>query len=72
MSRQEKGLVDESMTSDEYLESISEEKEIIEMIVEKKRKSVWSNFHAAARSVKGVVYEMTVRQNGSPTPIARA
>jgi serine protease SohB len=66
-----KGLVDEIMTSDEFLESISQENEIIE-IVEKKRKSVWSGFHAAALSVKGEVDEMTVRHNGSPAPMARA
>jgi serine protease SohB len=67
----QKGLVDEIMTSDEYLESIYKENEIIE-IVEKKRKSAWSGFHAAARSVKGVVDEMTVCHNGSPAPMARA
>jgi len=50
---QEKGLVDEVMTSDEYLESISEENDIIE-IVEMKRKSLlWSATH-----IKSVVANM--------------
>lgn len=68
----DKGLVDEIMTSDEYLESICQENEIIE-IVEKKRKSVWSGFHTASRSVKVIVDEMAARQHhASPTPMARA
>ena len=46
----ELGLVDEIMTSDEYLESICQENELIE-IVEKKRRTVWSAFHAIASSI---------------------
>lgn len=47
----ELGLVDEIMTSDEYLESICQENEIIE-IVEKKKRTVWSAFHAVASVMK--------------------
>mmetsp|Transcript_7774 Transcript_7774/g.21646 ORF Transcript_7774/g.21646 Transcript_7774/m.21646 type:complete len:558 (-) Transcript_7774:1261-2934(-) len=50
----ELGLVDEIMTSDEYLESISQENEIIE-IVEKRRRTVWSAFHAVASVMKTAV-----------------
>ena len=50
----EHGLVDEIMTSDEYLESICQENEIIE-IVEKKRRNVWSAFHAVASVMKSAV-----------------
>ena len=50
----EHGLVDEIMTSDEYLESICQENEIIE-IVEKKRRTVWSAFHAVASVMKNAV-----------------
>mmetsp|Transcript_332 Transcript_332/g.759 ORF Transcript_332/g.759 Transcript_332/m.759 type:complete len:503 (-) Transcript_332:65-1573(-) len=50
----EHGLVDEIMTSDEYLESICPENEIIE-IVEKRKKNVWASFQDMARVMKGSI-----------------
>mmetsp|Transcript_20325 Transcript_20325/g.23203 ORF Transcript_20325/g.23203 Transcript_20325/m.23203 type:complete len:529 (+) Transcript_20325:122-1708(+) len=54
----EKGLVDVIMTSDEYLDSIKDEYEIIE-IVEKKTKSRWPpDFNSAVHSVKSAVEDL--------------
>lgn len=54
----EKGLVDVIMTSDEYLDSIKDEYEIIEL-VEKKSKSRWPlDFNSAVHSVKSAVEEV--------------
>ena len=50
------GLVDEIMTSDEYLESICRENEIIEILEKKPRKGVFSSaFHVAASLVRGSI-----------------
>lgn len=47
------GLVDEIMTSDEYLESICQEMEIIEILEKKQKKSVLASaFHGTAREIK--------------------
>mmetsp|Transcript_22423 Transcript_22423/g.48716 ORF Transcript_22423/g.48716 Transcript_22423/m.48716 type:complete len:547 (+) Transcript_22423:99-1739(+) len=67
----ELGLVDEIMTSDEYLESICSENEILE-IIERKRKTPWSGFHAAARAVKSAVDGVTTKHVQSPHPMAVA
>mmetsp|Transcript_25838 Transcript_25838/g.55261 ORF Transcript_25838/g.55261 Transcript_25838/m.55261 type:complete len:531 (-) Transcript_25838:291-1883(-) len=74
----EKGLVDEIMTSDEYLESVCENFDIIE-ILEKihKPKGVaglfGEHFTAAGRSVKSIAdrFQSTVEPKGlGPTPMA--
>ena len=52
------GLVDKIMTSDEYLESICQENELIE-IVEKKKRTVWSAFHAIASVMKNAAESIT-------------
>ena len=59
------------MTSDEYLESICRENEIIE-IIEKKRKTVWSGFHAVARVMKSAVQGMSAQHYQAPPPMAMA
>ena len=47
------GLVDEIMTSDEYLESLCRDNEIIEILEKKKKKSVLvSALHGAAGEIK--------------------
>lgn len=66
-----KALVDEIMTSDEYLESISKENDIIE-IVERKKKTAWSNIHAVVHSFKSAIDGFSARHNQSPTPMAIA
>lgn len=74
----EKGLVDEIMTSDEYLESLCEDFDIIEILEKiQKPKGVaglfGDHFAAAGRSVKSVVdrFQSSVNPNGlGPTPMA--
>jgi len=51
----ERGLVDAIMTSDEYLESIYREYEIIEIVEKRKKKGAFSALKAVARTVKGMV-----------------
>mmetsp|Transcript_48527 Transcript_48527/g.103273 ORF Transcript_48527/g.103273 Transcript_48527/m.103273 type:complete len:302 (-) Transcript_48527:37-942(-) len=52
------GLVDEIVTSDEYLESICRENEILEIMGKKPKKGVLSMVHGTARVVKGLVEGM--------------
>ena len=47
------------------------ENEIIE-IIERKRKTVWSGFHAAARVVKSAVDGMSTKHASTPYPMAVA
>ena len=73
----EKGLVDEIMTSDEYLESLCEDFEIIE-ILEKIHKPkgfpglFGDHFTAAGRSVKSIIdrFQSSVEPGLAPTPMA--
>jgi len=68
----EKGLVDSIMTSDEYLESVSEDFDIIE-ILEKKRRSPWAAWNTAAKSVKAAAEALQSTAEApqkSPTPMA--
>lgn len=64
----EKGLVDVIMTSDEYLDSIRHEYEIIE-IVEKKERSRWPDLQSAVHTAKKAVKELQSPQE-SYTPMA--
>jgi len=73
----EKGLVDDIMTSDEYLESICDTFDIIEILEKKQKKpgmaSLLEHFGAAARGVKSIVEKLqtTVESPGqAPTPMA--
>merc|ERR1711935_1292236 len=73
----EKGLVDDIMTSDEYLESICDRFDIIEILEKKQKKqgvaSLLENFGAAARGLKSMVerIQTNVESPGqSPTPMA--
>jgi serine protease SohB len=74
----EKGLVDEIMTSDEYLESLCEDFDIIEILEKiQKPKGVaglfGNHFEAAGRSVKSILdrFQSTVDPQGvGPTPMA--
>jgi len=73
----EKGLVDVIMTSDEYLESICDTFDIIEILEKKQKKqgvaSLLENFGAAARGLKSMVerIQTNVESPGqSPTPMA--
>lgn len=54
----EKGLVDRIMTSDEYLESVCEGYDIIEIIEKHKKKSLWKDWHDAALSSKLIVQRL--------------
>ncbi|KAL7540560.1 hypothetical protein ACHAXR_010216 [Thalassiosira sp. AJA248-18] len=53
------GLVDEIMTSDEYLESISNENEIIEIMEKKRKKGALSALHGSAKLMQGVIEGMS-------------
>jgi len=74
----EKGLVDEIMTSDEYLESICDEFDIIEILEKHKKKEgiaglLGDRFGAAARSIKLIVDKFHSRvetQGLGPMPMA--
>lgn len=65
----EKGLVDVIMTSDEYLDSIRDDFDIIE-IVEKKERSKWPDFQAAVHTAKKAVKEMRQLPQESYSPMA--
>lgn len=72
----EKGLVDEIMTSDEYLESICNEYDIIEILEKKPKKtmdSILEQFGAAALSVKTTIEKIRLNVESprqAPTPMA--
>ena len=74
----EKGLVDEIMTSDEYLESISSDYDIIEILEKIERKSnmlrlFGDNLEGAAANVRKITEKIqsTAEAPGqSPTPMA--
>mmetsp|Transcript_27316 Transcript_27316/g.48323 ORF Transcript_27316/g.48323 Transcript_27316/m.48323 type:complete len:540 (-) Transcript_27316:669-2288(-) len=74
----EKGLVDEIMTSDEYLESISEDYDIIEILEKQQRRSgmmrvLGDNMNAAVSRINAVIDNLrsTAEAPGmSPTPMA--
>ena len=54
------GLVDEIMTSDEYLESLCLDMEIIEILEKKQKKSVLASaIHGATREIKASMEGMT-------------
>lgn len=65
----EKGLVDCIMTSDEYLESVCEDYDIIEILEKHRKKSMWRDWHEAALSAKSVVQRL---QNTVETPERRS
>mmetsp|Transcript_4045 Transcript_4045/g.9647 ORF Transcript_4045/g.9647 Transcript_4045/m.9647 type:complete len:527 (+) Transcript_4045:207-1787(+) len=73
----EKGLVDEIMTSDEYLESLCEDFDIIEILEKIHKPKGFSglfgdHFTAAGRSVKSIMdrFQSSVEQGLAPTPMA--
>ena len=74
----EKGLVDDIMTSDEYLESICDTFDIIEILEKKQKKPgvaglFGEQFGAAARSVKSIVQKVQANVEApgqAPTPMA--
>jgi serine protease SohB len=74
----EKGLVDEIMTSDEYLESISNDYDIIEILEKVERKSsmlrvLGDNVGSAAANVRKITEKIqatTEAPGQSPTPLA--
>jgi serine protease SohB len=70
----EKGLVDEIMTSDEYLESLCNDYDVIEILEKQQRKNNMAryfgdNFDAAAASIKSAVEQFKAPAS-SPTPMA--
>ena len=67
----ELGLVDSISTSDEYLESICEENEIIE-IIEKKQKPKWPSVYGLASAARGFVDKISAQQHPTPPPMALA
>lgn len=70
----ELGLVDEIMTSDEYLESIAGKYEIVELVEKRKRRAVWSGLTGLVRSVRAVAdgVSMAQRLGQPPAPMAVA
>ena len=68
----ELGLVDEIMTSDEYLESIAGKYEIVELVEKRKRRAVWSGLTGLVRSVRAVAdgVSMAQRLGQPPAPMA--
>ncbi|KAL3893336.1 MAG: hypothetical protein SGARI_008232 [Bacillariaceae sp.] len=69
----EKGLVDEIMTSDEYLESISSDYDIIEILEKIERKSNMLRMFGAAANVRKItekIHSTAEAPGQSPTPMA--
>jgi serine protease SohB len=61
----EKGLVDDILTSDEYLESIAKENEIIELVEKKKKSSVLSGLLGPGGSAAQVLKDFLVNSFGA-------
>jgi serine protease SohB len=69
----ELGLVDVIKTSDEYLESLSEDYEIIEILEKKPKPSIWRDWHEASLSLKSVAQRLQSKVEAtdkSPLPMA--
>jgi serine protease SohB len=70
----ELGLVDEILTSDEYLESVADDYEIIEILEKKPKPSFWKDWNETSTSVKSVAARVQSKveefESGHSMPMA--